>query len=121
MWGGLPEKLSLQLLEPVREYYFKDEVREIGKILGIPDKVLMEHPFPGPGYAVRIRGEVTEKRLNQVKLADSILADELQKADIYHRLFQCFPVIANCIVPPLRVMGILPKLWPSGPMNRLIS
>ncbi len=92
--GGLPEKLSLQLLEPVREYY-KDEVREIGKILGIPDKVLMEHPFPGPGYAVRIRGEVTEKRLNQVKLADSILADELQKAGIYHRLFQCFPVMTG--------------------------
>lgn len=92
--GGLPEKLSLRLLEPVRDYY-KDEVREIGKLLGIPDKVLMEHPFPGPGYAVRIRGEVTEKRLNQVKLADSILADELQKANIYQRLFQCFPVMTG--------------------------
>jgi len=78
----------------VREYY-KDEVREIGRILGIPDHVLMEHPFPGPGYAVRIRGEVTEKRLNQVRLADSILADELQKAGIYHRLFQCFPVMTG--------------------------
>lgn len=92
--GGLPQKMSLQLLEPLREFY-KDEVREIGKIIGIPEKVLMEHPFPGPGYAIRIRGEVTEKRLNQVKLADAILIEELRKADLYDQLFQCFCVMTG--------------------------
>lgn len=92
--GGLPEKLSLQLLEPMREFY-KDEVREIGKMVGIPEKALVEHPFPGPGYAIRIRGEVTEKRLNQVKLADSILIEELRKADLYDSLFQCFCVMTG--------------------------
>ncbi|MBA2727584.1 MAG: glutamine-hydrolyzing GMP synthase [Parachlamydiaceae bacterium] len=92
--GGLPKNLSLQLLEPLREFY-KDEVREIGKMIGIPDKALVEHPFPGPGYAIRIRGEVTEKRLNQVKLADSILIEELRKADLYDQLFQCFSVMTG--------------------------
>lgn len=92
--GGLPEKLSLKLLEPLRDFY-KDEVREIGKLIGIPDKALEEHPFPGPGYAIRIRGEVTEKRLNQVKLADSILIEELRKEDLYDQLFQCFSVMTG--------------------------
>jgi len=94
--GGLPEKLALQLLEPLRDFY-KDEVREIGKMMGIPEKALNEHPFPGPGYAIRIRGEVTEKRLNQVKLADSILIEELRKADIYDQLFQCFSVMTGAM------------------------
>jgi GMP synthase (glutamine-hydrolysing) len=92
--GGLPDSLSLQLLEPLREYY-KDEVRAIGRLLNIPEKVLSEHPFPGPGYAIRVRGEVTEKRLSQVKLADAILIDELQKAGIYDNLFQCFCVMTG--------------------------
>lgn len=92
--GGLPEKLALKLLEPLREYY-KDEVREIGKLAGIPDKYLHEQPFPGPGYAIRIRGEVTEKRLRQVKLADTILIEELRKAKLYDGLFQCFAVMTG--------------------------
>lgn len=92
--GGLPEKLHLQLLEPLCDFY-KDEVRKIGKSLGIPQKILMEHPFPGPGYAIRIRGEVTEKRLSQVKLADSILIEEMRKVDLYDQVFQCFCVMTG--------------------------
>lgn len=92
--GGLPEKLALQLLEPLRDYY-KDEVREIGHLAGIPARFLEEHPFPGPGYAIRIRGKVTEKRLAQVKLADAIMVEELRKAGIYDALFQCFAVMSG--------------------------
>lgn len=92
--GGLPKTLALQLLEPLRAFY-KDEVREIGRMLNIPENALMEHPFPGPGYAIRIRGEVTEKRLNQVKLADSILIEELTKSGHYDGLFQCFCVLTG--------------------------
>lgn len=92
--GGLPEKLALELVEPLREFY-KDEVREIGKILGIPARFLEEHPFPGPGYAIRICGEVTKKRLQQVKQADAILVEELQKAQLYDSLFQCFAVMTG--------------------------
>lgn len=92
--GGLPEKLALDLLEPLREFY-KDEVREIGHLVGVPKKALNEHPFPGPGYAIRIRGEVTEQRLNQVKLADEILIEELRKANLYDELFQCFSVMTG--------------------------
>lgn len=92
--GGLPENMKLQLLEPLRQYY-KDEVRELGRLAGLPEDVIAEHPFPGPGYAVYIRGEVTEKRLNQVIQADTILVEELKQARLYSKAFQCFAVMTG--------------------------
>lgn len=92
--GGLPSELKLSLLEPLRKFY-KDEVRELGILAGLPLKVLMEHPFPGPGYAVRIRGEVNEMRLQQVRAADTIVMEEVQKAGVYDRLFQCFALMTG--------------------------
>lgn len=92
--GGLPDTLKLKLLEPLRDYY-KDEVRQIGRMIGMPEEFIKEHPFPGPGYAVRIRGEVTEKRLEQVKAADRIIVEEITKAGLYDKLFQCFPVMTG--------------------------
>jgi len=88
--GGLPKNLKLKLLEPLREFY-KDEVREIGKKLGLPDEVIFTQPFPGPGYAIRIIGEVTKKRLEKIKLADQILNDILKKEGFYEKIFQSFP------------------------------
>lgn len=92
--GGLPKNMKLRLLEPLRDFY-KDEVREIGKRLGIFKDVLNRQPFPGPGYAVRIRGEVTRKRLEQEKMADEIVMIELEKAGILDNVFLSFPVMTN--------------------------
>jgi len=92
--GGLPKKMKLKLLEPVRDYY-KDEVKIIGKKLGLPDEFINKQPFPGPGYAVRIRGEVTKRRLKMEKIADEIIQSELKKAGIYSQVFLSFPVMTN--------------------------
>ncbi len=92
--GGLPKDMKLQLLEPLRTYY-KDEVREIGRKLSIPEDLVMLHPFPGPGYAVRIRGEVTEARLKQVKQADQIVLEEMKTANLYSKVFQCFALMSG--------------------------
>jgi len=92
--GGLPASLKLKLLEPVRELY-KDEVREIGRMLGLPAEFLAVHPFPGPGYAIRIRGEVTPKRLSQLRIADEIVMEEIRSAGFYDRLFQCFAIMTG--------------------------
>jgi GMP synthase (glutamine-hydrolysing) len=92
--GGLPKNMKLQLIEPVRNFY-KDEVREIGKLLKLPDVFVYKQPFPGPGYAVRIRGEVTKKRLEQEKIADKIVLEELEKAGLLKSLFQSFPVLTG--------------------------
>jgi GMP synthase (glutamine-hydrolysing) len=92
--GGLPKNLKLKLLEPLREFY-KDEVREIGKKLGLPDEVIFTQPFPGPGYAIRIIGEVTKKRLEKIKLADKILNDILKQEGFYEKIFQSFPVLTG--------------------------
>jgi GMP synthase (glutamine-hydrolysing) len=92
--GGLPKDLKLTLLEPMRTYY-KDEVRELGRLSGLPEDIIKEQPFPGPGYAVRIRGEVTEVRLKQVVLADQIVVDELKNAELYDQLFQCFAIMTG--------------------------
>ena len=92
--GGLPKDMTLKLLEPMRNYY-KDEVREIGRLAGLPEEVIMQHPFPGPGYAVRIRGEVTENRLAQVKIADKIVVEEIKIAGLYDTVFQCFAVMTG--------------------------
>ena len=92
--GGLPKKLKLKLLEPLREFY-KDEVRYIGKLLGLPEKIINAQPFPGPGYAIRIIGEVNEKRVKKIKLADKILNDILKKHRLYEKVFQSFPVLTG--------------------------
>lgn len=92
--AGLPDHMRLDLLEPLREYY-KDEVREIGKELGLPDKFIRKQPFPGPGYAVRIRGEVTAERLKMVKQADKILLEELKAGGLLEKVFISFPVLTG--------------------------
>ena len=92
--GGLPKDMKLQLLEPMRNYY-KDEVRELGRLAGLSENVVMQHPFPGPGFAVRIRGEVTEKRLDQVIQADQIVLEEIKAANLYDKLFQCFALMTG--------------------------
>lgn len=92
--GGLPEDMKLEVIEPLRDLY-KDEVRALGKMLGLPNEVVWKQVFPGPGYAVRIRGEVTEKRLKQIKHADLILLDELRKADWLDKVYMSFPVMSG--------------------------
>ncbi len=92
--GGLPKDLPFRLIEPLRNYY-KDEVRELGRLAGLPEDIVMQQPFPGPGFAVRIRGEVTADRLKQVILADSIVVEELMNAKLYSSLFQCFAIMTG--------------------------
>ncbi len=94
--GGLPEGMKLTLLEPLRNYY-KDEVRALGEMAGLTHEAVWEQPFPGPGYAVRIRGEVTAPRLAQVKIADSIVVEEMKAAGIYEKQFQCFAVMTGAL------------------------
>lgn len=92
--GGLPENMKLQLLEPLRELY-KDEVRLLGKSLGLSENIIMKQPFPGPGFGIRIRGEVTVKRLAQEKQADKIVIEELKKAGWLSKVFISFPVMTG--------------------------
>lgn len=92
--GGLPKNMKLKLLEPLRDFY-KDEVRELGKRLNLPDEFVYKQPFPGPGYAVRIRGEVTKDRLAKEKQADRIILEELDKAGILSSIFISFPVMSG--------------------------
>jgi GMP synthase (glutamine-hydrolysing) len=92
--GGLPKEMHLKLLEPLRNFY-KDEVREIGKKAGLPEDIIMQQPWPGPGHAVNIMGEVTEKRLAQVMQADQIVVEEMKKAGLYNKVFECFAVMTS--------------------------
>ncbi|HSX09374.1 MAG TPA: glutamine-hydrolyzing GMP synthase [Candidatus Saccharimonadales bacterium] len=92
--GGLPKDMHLLLLEPLRDFY-KDEVREIGREAGLPEDVIMQQPFPGPGYAVRIIGEVTPERLEKEKQADMIVVEEIKRAGLYEKLFQCFSIMTG--------------------------
>lgn len=92
--GGLPKSLQLKLIEPLRHLY-KDEVREVGRLAGLPEEIVGTHPFPGPGFAIRIRGEVTQERLMRVKQADAIVLEEIKKAGLYEKIFQCFAVMTN--------------------------
>jgi GMP synthase (glutamine-hydrolysing) len=92
--GGLPEHMKLKLLEPLREFY-KDEVRSLGRTIGLSDELIMKQPFPGPGYAVRIRGEVTAVRLAQEEQADSIVLEELRRSGWLERVFISFPVMTG--------------------------
>jgi GMP synthase (glutamine-hydrolysing) len=99
--GGLPEKLGFQLIEPLREL-FKDEVRKIGKEIGLPDEIVWRHPFPGPGLAVRVIGEITPERLNVLRRADAIVIEEIQAAELYERLGQTFAVLL-----PVKSVGVM--------------
>ncbi len=92
--GGLPASLHLKLIEPLRHLY-KDEVRGIGRRAGLPEEIILTHPFPGPGFAIRIRGEVTQVRLAQVKIADAIVMEEIKRAGLYDKVFQCFAVMTG--------------------------
>ncbi len=92
--GGLPKDMKLTLLEPMRNYY-KDEVREIGRLAGLPEEIVMQQPWPGPGHAINIMGEVTSKRLAQVMLADEIISEEMKKAELYDKVFECFAIMTG--------------------------
>jgi GMP synthase (glutamine-hydrolysing) len=99
--GGLPARMNFELIEPLREL-FKDEVRAVGKQLGLPGKVLGRHPFPGPGLAVRIIGEITQTRLEMLRQADSIYISELTKAGLYDKIWQAFAVLL-----PVQSVGVM--------------
>jgi len=92
--GGLPEWLNLEMLEPLRELY-KDEVRKVAEILGVPKNLLMRHPFPGPGLAVRIIGEVTDKKLEIAKIASKIVEEELEEAGLYDKVWQAYAAVGD--------------------------
>jgi len=99
--GGLPEKMNLKLLEPVREL-FKDEVRLLGKELGMPDEVIHRQPFPGPGLAIRCIGELSRENLEILREADAIVLDEIRKAGLYREIWQSFAVLL-----PIRTVGVM--------------
>lgn len=99
--GGLPEVMKLELIEPLREL-FKDEVRQVGIELGLPRELVMRQPFPGPGLAVRILGEVTRERIEVLRSADAILLEEIRKSDLYEKVWQSFAVLL-----PVRTVGVM--------------
>jgi GMP synthase (glutamine-hydrolysing) len=99
--GGLPERMRLRLVEPLREL-FKDEVREVGRRLGLPESIVGRHPFPGPGLAVRVLGEVTAERVRTLQRADAILIEELRRAGLYDAIWQAFTVLL-----PVRSVGVM--------------
>jgi GMP synthase (glutamine-hydrolysing) len=99
--GGLPERMNMQLVEPLREL-FKDEVRALGRELGLPQAFVGRHPFPGPGLAIRIPGEITRERLDILRLADDIYIDEIRRAGLYDEIWQAFAVLL-----PVRTVGVM--------------
>ena len=99
--GGLPERMNMKLVEPLREL-FKDEVRLLGKELGLPDAFIGRHPFPGPGLAIRIPGEVTKERCEILRRADAIYLDEIRSAGLYDAIWQAFAVLL-----PVRTVGVM--------------
>ena len=99
--GGLPEKMPFALIEPLRDL-FKDEVRRIGKDLVLPDEILLKHPFPGPGLAVRLLGEVTPENLKLLREADAVVREEIRRAGLYSKIWQAFAVLL-----PVRSVGVM--------------
>ena len=99
--GGLPERMNLRLVEPLREL-FKDEVRALGRELGLPEHFIWRHPFPGPGLAIRILSEVTEEKLDILRKADAVFLDEIRKAGLYDKIWQAFAVLL-----PVRTVGVM--------------
>jgi GMP synthase (glutamine-hydrolysing) len=98
--GGLPADMRMELVEPLR-LLFKDEVRRVGEELGLPEEMVWRHPFPGPGLAIRIIGDVTAERLTVLRAADAILLEEVRRAGLYRELWQCFAVL-----PAIRSVGV---------------
>jgi GMP synthase (glutamine-hydrolysing) len=98
---GLPETLPFRLIEPLR-YLFKDEVREVGAALGLPEEMVWRHPFPGPGLSIRVLGEVTEERLETLRAADAIVMEEVRAAGLYRQLWQSFAVLT-----PVHTVGVM--------------
>jgi GMP synthase (glutamine-hydrolysing) len=99
--GGLPENMPFGLIEPLRDL-FKDEVRQIGRELGLPEEILVKHPFPGPGLAVRLLGEITRERLETLRGADSVVVEEIRRAGLYEKVWQAFAVLL-----PVRSVGVM--------------
>jgi GMP synthase (glutamine-hydrolysing) len=99
--GGLPEKMHLELVEPLR-YLFKDEVRKVGLELGIPHAMLYRHPFPGPGLAIRILGEITEEKVKLLQEADALYVKALKDFDLYDKVWQ-----AGAILLPVKSVGVM--------------
>jgi GMP synthase (glutamine-hydrolysing) len=99
--GGLPERMRMKLVEPLREL-FKDEVRALGRELGLPDDMVGRHPFPGPGLAIRIPGEITEEKLEILRKADQIYLEEIRAAGLYDAIWQAFAVLL-----PVRTVGVM--------------
>jgi GMP synthase (glutamine-hydrolysing) len=99
--GGLPDDMAFQLIEPLR-YLFKDEVRAVGTELGLPDSMVQRQPFPGPGLAIRIIGEITADRLDTLREADWIVLDEIKAAGLYHQVWQSFAILT-----PIRSVGVM--------------
>jgi GMP synthase (glutamine-hydrolysing) len=99
--GGLPERMNMKLVEPLREL-FKDEVRLLGQELGLPESFVGRHPFPGPGLAIRMPGEITKDRLNILRAADLIYLDEIKKAGLYDTIWQAFAVLL-----PVQTVGVM--------------
>jgi GMP synthase (glutamine-hydrolysing) len=99
--GGLPAAMKMKLVEPLREL-FKDEVRKLGQELGLPEKFVGRHPFPGPGLAIRLPGGVTREKLDILRKADSIYLDEIRKAGLYDKIWQAFSVLL-----PVQTVGVM--------------
>ena len=99
--GGLPERMNMKLIEPLRDL-FKDEVRELGKELGLPKKFIERHPFPGPGLAIRCPGPISEQKINILRKADAIFLDQIRKNDLYNEIWQAFVVIL-----PVKTVGVM--------------
>ncbi len=99
--GGLPERMNMKLVEPLREL-FKDEVRALGRELGLPEAFVGRHPFPGPGLAIRCPGGVTREKLNILRKADAVYLDEIRKAGLYDDIWQAFAVLL-----PVRTVGVM--------------
>jgi len=99
--GGLPARMKLKLVEPLREL-FKDEVRELGRELGLPQHFVERHPFPGPGLAIRIPGEVTRERVQILQRADAVFLDEIRKTGLYNEIWQAFAVLL-----PVKTVGVM--------------